>query len=157
VCCLQFVCLVFLANHYCDKMGNSQGSSHSQTAAHQDGRPSDEPLEAYLREKQRNDHLKNLGLKRHTSFRKSITKRLKRHSSKPPEPPSSQPPTTVADLVQEDVDGGAGGAGSNCDHEIPLKRLDGSNQDSLYSSAIASSSKVHISIKFRTHAMISTL
>ena len=42
-------------------MGN-QGSSSNK----KDGRskcPPEEPLESYLREKQRNDHLQNLGLK----------------------------------------------------------------------------------------------
>ena len=72
-------------------MGN-QGST-GRTQGPEGGRSAvpDEPLEAYLREKQRNDHLKNLGLKRHTSLRKSISKKLKRH--KTPKPPSSQSTT----------------------------------------------------------------
>lgn len=37
-----------------------------------------EPLEAFSKEKQRDDHLKNLGFKRSKSIRKSIAKRLKR-------------------------------------------------------------------------------
>jgi hypothetical protein len=37
-----------------------------------------EPLEAFSKEKQRDDHLKNLGFKRSKSLRKSIAKRLKR-------------------------------------------------------------------------------
>lgn len=38
-----------------------------------------EPLEAFRKEKERDDHLKNLGFKRSKSLRKSISKRLKRH------------------------------------------------------------------------------
>ena len=37
-----------------------------------------EPLESFSKEKQRDDHLKNLGFKRSKSIRKSIAKRLKR-------------------------------------------------------------------------------
>jgi len=37
-----------------------------------------EPLEAYAREQQRDEHLKNLGFKRSRSLRKSISKRLRR-------------------------------------------------------------------------------
>lgn len=66
-------------------MGNAQnsGRSHDRRSSAAAGSIPDEPLEAYLREKQRNDHLKNLGLKRHTSFRKSISKKLKRHKKQP--------------------------------------------------------------------------
>ena len=60
-------------------MGNqaSSRSGGSGSARGGLGAPA-EPLEAYLREKQRNDHLKNLGAKRQTSFRRSIRKKLKK-------------------------------------------------------------------------------
>ncbi len=41
-----------------------------------------EPLESYLREKQRDEHLKNLGFKRNKSLRRSISKRLRRARGK---------------------------------------------------------------------------
>ncbi len=37
-----------------------------------------EPLESYMREQQRDEHLKNLGFKRNKSLRRSISKRLRR-------------------------------------------------------------------------------
>ena len=37
-----------------------------------------EPLEAFMREKQRDDHLKNLGFKRSKSLRRSLAKRIRR-------------------------------------------------------------------------------
>jgi hypothetical protein len=42
-----------------------------------------EPLESFSKEKQRDDHLKNLGFKRSKSIRKSIAKRLKRKKKEP--------------------------------------------------------------------------
>lgn len=58
-----------------------------------------EPLESYIREKQRDDHLKNLGFKRSRSLRKSISKRLRRrhdrqsnNTSKVDEPDSNNKP-----------------------------------------------------------------
>ncbi len=59
--------------------GHSRGG-HRQPESYPYGAggASAEPLEAYLREKQRNDHLKNLGAKRQTSFRRSIRKKLKK-------------------------------------------------------------------------------
>lgn len=104
-------------------MGNNQGNSRG--ADHHGGRKAsavpDEPLEAYLREKQRNDHLKNLGLKRHTSLRKSISKKLKRH--KPPKPPPSNNETNASEV--EVVDHGASSSNkSHCDvhEEQPFRR-----------------------------------
>ena len=41
-----------------------------------------EPLESYLKEKQRDDHLKNLGFKRSKSLRRSISKRLSKRRRK---------------------------------------------------------------------------
>jgi len=75
-------------------MGN-QGSTRGGGPAGGHGLPpADEPLEAYLREKQRNDHLKNLGLKRHTSLRKSISKKLKRHKKQQPNQANNEQKTT---------------------------------------------------------------
>ena len=74
-------------------MGN-QSSSRGGAGSSGGVQIPDEPLEAYLREKQRNDHLKNLGLKRHTSLRKSISKKLKRH--KTPKPSTAAADTTAA-------------------------------------------------------------
>jgi hypothetical protein len=54
-------------------MGN-HASANQPVAAHAPA----EPLEAFSKEKQRDDHLKNLGFKRSKSIRKSIAKRLKR-------------------------------------------------------------------------------
>ena len=42
-----------------------------------------EVLESFQKEKQRDDHLKNLGFKRSKSIRKSIAKRLKRKKRNP--------------------------------------------------------------------------
>jgi len=133
-------------------MGN-QGSSSNK----KDGRskcPPEEPLESYLREKQRNDHLQNLGLKRHTSFRKSLTKRLKKRK-RPPLPAalsqqqsSSQndpPSSTTESITQVDTGGGSGGPNtssnlhepspaiitSTCDiheHPPPFRRSSHGNQ-----------------------------
>lgn len=103
-------------------MGNQQGSGrHGGGDNHGRAAVPDEPLEAYLREKQRNDHLKNLGLKRHTSFRKSISKKLKRH--KKSEGQSSQneqqlsEPKILKDIAVESVDGV-----SKCDVHEPFRR-----------------------------------
>ncbi len=75
-------------------MGNQQGSmmegvpqppvppeSSSSAAVARSG----EPLESFAREKQRDDHLKNLGFKRNKSLRKSISKRLRRKKKTPPQ------------------------------------------------------------------------
>ena len=124
-------------------MGN-QGSSRGGPSGH--GPPAaDEPLEAYLREKQRNDHLKNLGLKRHTSLRKSISKKLKRHKKQPSTATNTNPPineqnhtknnttsTTTGSI--EVVDNGGTNSKkqkSHCDvhEEQPFRRPSNSGQD----------------------------
>ena len=145
-------------------MGN-QGSSSNK----KDGRskcPPEEPLESYLREKQRNDHLQNLGLKRHTSFRKSLTKRLKKRKRPPlpaalsQQPSSSQndPPSTT-ESTQVDAGGGGGGPStlhepsastitSTCDiheHPPPFRRSSHGNQQLTRSNSnptLSSTSKV---------------
>ena len=121
-------------------MGNQQASGHRHGDHGRTAVP-DEPLEAYLREKQRNDHLKNLGLKRHTSFRKSISKKLKRHkksnneqpqnSEKEPPAVPQQPSTTV---VESAVDGV-----SKCDVHEPFRRPSYGNHSNP---DLATSSKV---------------
>lgn len=121
-------------------MGNQQGSGrHGGGDNHGRAAVPDEPLEAYLREKQRNDHLKNLGLKRHTSFRKSISKKLKRH--KKSEGQSSQNeqqsegPKTLKDIATvESVDGV-----SKCDVHEPFRRPSYGNHSNP---DLATSSKV---------------
>ncbi len=133
-------------------MGN-QGSSrggHGGPSGH--GLPAaDEPLEAYLREKQRNDHLKNLGLKRHTSLRKSISKKLKRHKKQPSSTATNTNPpineqnhtttnnttsTTMTSGSIEVVDNGGTNNSkskqkSHCDvhEEQPFRRPSNSGQD----------------------------
>ncbi len=73
-------------------MGNQQGSMmegvpqppvppESSSSQSRSG----EPLESFAREKQRDDHLKNLGFKRNKSLRKSISKRLRRKKKTPPQ------------------------------------------------------------------------
>lgn len=130
-------------------MGNQQGSGrHGGGDNHGRAAVPDEPLEAYLREKQRNDHLKNLGLKRHTSFRKSISKKLKRH--KKSEGQSSQneqqlsEPKILKDIAVESVDGV-----SKCDVHEPFRRPSYGNHSNP---DLATSSKVweHFIIS-RTH------
>ena len=126
-------------------MGN-QGSSRGGGGPSGHGPPAaDEPLEAYLREKQRNDHLKNLGLKRHTSLRKSISKKLKRHKKQPSTATNTNPPineqnhttnnttsTTTGSI--EVVDNGGTNSKkqkSHCDvhEEQPFRRPSNSGQD----------------------------
>lgn len=121
-------------------MGNSQASGRGNAAEARD-----EPLEAYLREKQRNDHLKNLGFKRQTSFRKSIAKKLKRHS-KHKQPPSQQNNSDGnGSTTLEVVDSGPN---NQCDvHEVPFRRPSYTSSNHTRSSsnpnlAAASSSKV---------------
>ena len=63
-------------------MGN-QGSLHQGAAA--GAQLPGEPLESFSKEKQRDEHLKNLGFKRSKSIRKSIAKRLKRKKKDPAE------------------------------------------------------------------------
>ena len=41
-----------------------------------------EPLESFMKEKQRDEHLKNLGFKRSKSLRRSISKKLRRNKRK---------------------------------------------------------------------------
>ena len=54
-----------------------------------------EPLESFMKEKQRDEHLKNLGFKRSKSLRRSISKKLKRKRKRDGDAP----------------DGGGGGGG----------------------------------------------
>lgn len=65
-------------------MGN-QGSLPADVRA-DTRKKNPEPLESYRKEKQRDEHLKNLGFKRSKSLRRSISKRLKRKSKKEPPP-----------------------------------------------------------------------
>ena len=59
-------------------MGNQATHLH-QAAQHQPSSvpPSSEPLESFMKEKQRDEHLKNLGFKRSKSIRRSISKKLR--------------------------------------------------------------------------------
>jgi len=108
-------------------MGN-QGSSRNGGGG-PSGPQVDEPLEAYLREKTRNDHLNNLGLKRRTSLRKSISKKLKRHK-KPANPndQTSATTTTATEAIEVVDNGGTNNSNakkqkSHCDvHEEPFRR-----------------------------------
>jgi len=61
--------------------------------------PSGEPLEAFSKEKQRDDHLKNLGFKRSKSLRKSLAKRLKRKKKQNRDVPDGQEDTTSKSSV----------------------------------------------------------
>ena len=65
-------------------MGNQ--STHLHQAAQQQPPssvpPSAEPLESFMKEKQRDEHLKNLGFKRSKSLRRSISKKLRRNKRK---------------------------------------------------------------------------
>jgi len=111
-------------------MGN-QGSSRNGGGGPSGGKGPqvDEPLEAYLREKTRNDHLNNLGLKRRTSLRKSISKKLKRHK-KPANPndQTSATTTTATEAIEVVDNGGTNNSNakkqkSHCDvHEEPFRR-----------------------------------
>ena len=108
-------------------MGNQGSSRGGAGGPSGHGPPVDEPLEAYLREKQRNDHLKNLGLKRHTSLRKSISKKLKRHKKQPTANATNDQTTTTPSAVAiEVVDNGGTNSSkqkSHCDvHEEPFRR-----------------------------------
>jgi len=95
-------------------MGNQGSSSKKDGKA----KPTEEPLESYLREKQRNDHLQNLGLKRHTSFRKSLTKRLKKRKRPPLQQQSSHDPPSIETQID-----GPSTSSNHCDlHEQPFRR-----------------------------------
>ena len=61
-------------------MGNQPSHAPQATAVNQ---VPGEVLESFQKEKQRDDHLKNLGFKRSKSIRKSIAKRLKRKKRNP--------------------------------------------------------------------------
>ena len=66
-------------------MGNQ--STHLHHAAQQPAAASSagagaEPLESFMKEKQRDEHLKNLGFKRSKSLRRSISKKLRRNKRK---------------------------------------------------------------------------
>ena len=65
-------------------MGNQ--ATHLHQAAQQQPPssvpPSAEPLESFMKEKQRDEHLKNLGFKRSKSLRRSISKKLRRNKRK---------------------------------------------------------------------------
>ena len=115
-------------------MGNQSSSRGGGPSGN--GPQIDEPLEAYLREKQRNDHLNNLGLKRRTSLRKSISKKLKRHKKQPaaatatnanPNDQTTATTTTASSSAAiEVVDNGGTNSKkqkSHCDvHEEPFRR-----------------------------------
>lgn len=78
-------------------------------------------MESYLREKQRNDHLQNLGLKRHTSFRKSLTKRLKKRKRRPSlqqqNSKDQQNEPSVTETSQ--IDGPSTSSNNHCDLHEP--------------------------------------
>ena len=99
-------------------MGN-QGSSSSKRDSK--AKATEEPLESYLREKQRNDHLQNLGLKRHTSFRKSLTKRLKKRKRRPSlqqqNSKDQQNEPSVTETSQ--IDGPSTSSNNHCDLHEP--------------------------------------
>ncbi len=92
-----------------------------------------EPLESYMREKQRDDHLKNLGFKRSRSIRRSISKRLKRKNKEKKADEADGKPTdaTAADankdrvpsierLDRNDVPGVAAAAASDKSRQKPV-------------------------------------
>ena len=89
--------------------------------------------EAYLREKQRNDHLNNLGLKRRTSLRKSISKKLKRHKKQTNLNDQTSATTTASEAIEVVDNGGTNNSKkqqkSHCDvHEEPFRRPSYSGQ-----------------------------
>ena len=115
-------------------MGNQGSSSKKDGKA----KPTEEPLESYLREKQRNDHLQNLGLKRHTSFRKSLTKRLKKRKRPPLQQQSSHDPPSIETQID-----GPSTSSNHCDlHEQPFRRPSLGNIKRSNSNPSLSTSKV---------------
>lgn len=81
-------------------MGNqaSLGQAYQMaTAASAVSHPANaEPLEAFSKEKQRDEHLKNLGFKRTKSLRKSISKRLRRKRAHKDDAAAAAPATEAA-------------------------------------------------------------
>ena len=75
-------------------MGNQASGGLPPTSAdaptHRHGQG--EPLESFMKEKQRDEHLKNLSFKRSKSLRKSISKRLKRKRAPEHDVPDANPP-----------------------------------------------------------------
>ena len=118
-------------------MGNQQAGGHRHGDHGRTAVP-DEPLEAYLREKQRNDHLKNLGLKRHTSFRKSISKKLKRHKKSNNEQQQSSDKDQQQPQAQVEATAVVDGV-SKCDVHEPFRRPSYGNHSNP---DLATSSKV---------------
>ena len=105
--------------------------------------------EAYLREKQRNDHLNNLGLKRRTSLRKSISKKLKRHKKQTNLNDQTSATTTASEAIEVVDNGGTNNSKkqqkSHCDvHEEPFRRPS-------YSGQSGSQSNIPSKVEFRGH------
>ena len=75
-------------------MGNQASGGLPPTSAdaptHRHGQG--EPLESFMKEKQRDEHLKNLSFKRSKSLRKSISKRLKRKRAPEHDVPDANEP-----------------------------------------------------------------
>ena len=113
---------------------------------------SSEPLESYIKEKQRDDHLKNLGFKRSKSLRKSISKRLKRknkhkqnaaaagapdaEAAEEAAPPRvEEPPQSAVDIIQsapKPVAPAASAATTATAESLPtksLKKVDNRNRN----------------------------
>eukprot|EP00095_Tigriopus_kingsejongensis_P008971 maker-scaffold334_size202906-snap-gene-1.39 protein:Tk08971 transcript:maker-scaffold334_size202906-snap-gene-1.39-mRNA-1 annotation:"protein numb" len=92
-------------------MGNQSsqfGPSQVPTQAVERTRPPGggaEPLESFMKEKKRDEHLKNLGFKRSKSLRKSISKRLKRKSHRRGSEEPNLPAEPVDEPAFEVVDG----------------------------------------------------
>ena len=72
-----------------------------------------EPLESYIKEKQRDDHLKNLGFKRSKSLRKSISKRLKRKNKHKQQQQADHDTVDSNPLPEADPNRDAAGADPN--------------------------------------------
>jgi hypothetical protein len=108
------------------KMGNQASLANSYHQAQLPAPPgaaaangASEPLESYLKEKQRDEHLKNLGFKRSKSLRKSISKRLKRKRNRHQQ-------------QNDATDGGGGGKVETEDgdgeNRVPESKADGGTQ-----------------------------
>jgi len=130
----QFLLHCVPLEHKRSKTMGNQGSSRNGGGGGPSGSGPqiDEPLEAYLREKQRNDHLNNLGLKRRTSLRKSISKKLKRHK-KQTNLNDQTSATTATEAIEVVDNGGTNNSKkqqkSHCDvHEEPFRRPSYSGQ-----------------------------
>ena len=91
-----------MGNQQAQLADNYRHSGHLPPGTAASAGPNHEPLESYIKEKQRDEHLKNLGFKRSKSLRKSISKRLKRKKK-----------------GRDEADGSGGGGGSAADTDQP--------------------------------------